>query len=83
MRNGIMPREASSKVTVDVPADEYKLLTKIKEETGKSIRSLVKEGIPLVILENAEIIERSKKDVIIEAEQMERTLARIKEKLQK
>lgn len=78
-----MPREASSKVTVDVPADEYKLLTKIKEETGKSIRSLVKEGIPLVILENAEIIERSKKDVIIEAEQMERTLARIKEKLQK
>lgn len=78
-----MPKETSSKVTVDVPADEYKLLSKIKEETGKSIRSLVKEGIPLIILENAEIIEESKKDAIIEAEQMEKTLARIKEKLQK
>lgn len=78
-----MPKGTSSKVTIDVPADEYKLLSKIKEETGKSIRSLVKEGVPLVILENAEIIEKSQKNAIIEAEKMEKTLVRIKKKLQK
>lgn len=77
--NGSMPKTSSSKVTVDVPADLYRLLNKIKDETGKSIRALVSEGIPLVILEYAEIIEKSKDDAITEAESIERTLRKIKE----
>lgn len=76
-----MPKTSGSiKVTVDVPADEYRILNKIKDETGKSIRALVRDGVPLIILKNAEIIEKSKNDAINEAELMEKTLNEIKTK---
>ena len=76
----MMPKGISKKVTVDVPENEYKLLTKIKEETGKSIKALVTEGVSLVILENAEIIEKHKLDAVVEAEAMEKTLHKLREK---
>jgi hypothetical protein len=74
-----MPKKSgSSKVTIDVPADQYRLLNQIKNETGKSIRTLVSEGVPLIILEYAEIIEKTKNNAIIEAELMEKTLNEIR-----
>lgn len=78
MRIETMPKMTSSKVTIEVPADQYKLLYKIKQETGKSIRALVTEGVPLVILENEDIIEKSKDEAISEAVEMEKTLANLK-----
>jgi len=78
-----MPKTTSSKVTIDVPADLYKLLTKIKGETGKSIRSLVSEGLPLVILKYEDVLEKSKKEALIEAETMDKTLNKIRESIKK
>lgn len=78
-----MPKKTSSKVTIDVPADLYKLLTKIKGETGKSIRSLVSEGLPLVILEYEDVLEESKKEALIEAEAMDKTLNKLKESIKR
>jgi len=83
MRIDTMPKTTSSKVTIDVPADLYKLLTKIKGETGKSIRSLVSEGLPLVILKYEDVLEESKKEALIEAEMMDKTLNRLKESIKK
>lgn len=52
-----MKKLVSTKVTVDIPPEEYNLLSIIKDETGKSIRSLVSEGVPLVLAANEGILQ--------------------------
>jgi len=54
-----MKKLVSSKVTIDVPLEEYELLKVIKDETGKSIRALVSEGVPLVILTNEDVLSNA------------------------
>jgi hypothetical protein len=54
-----MKKLVSSKVTVDVPFEEYELLKIIKDETGKSIRALVSEGVPLIILANEGVLSNA------------------------
>lgn len=54
-----MKKLISSKVTIDVPFEEYELLKVIKDETGKSIRSLVSEGVPLIILANEDVLSNA------------------------
>ncbi|BDZ68558.1 hypothetical protein [Methanobacterium ferruginis] len=52
-----MKKLVSAKVTIDVPLEEYELLKIIKDETGQSIRSLVSEGVPIVILSNEDVLK--------------------------
>ena len=74
----VREKQRSVKVNVEVPIDEYRLLQRIKEETGKSIRGLAREGIPLIILKHADLIEERKKNVLSELDEMGSTLASLK-----
>ena len=75
-KSEIMKKIGTTKVTVDVPTDQYKLLIKLKERTGKSIKAIVSEGVELAILEYKELLER--KNILMELDEIEDTLASLK-----
>lgn len=70
-----MEKLVSTKVTVDIPPEEYNLLNIIKDETGKSIRALVSEGVPLVLIANEGILQDAADAAGQKAEMIRSTVA--------
>ena len=68
----------SRKVTIDIPIEEYQLLEQIKDATGKSIRALVREGVPIVILNHEKILIENKQEMISRADNIESALSKLK-----
>lgn len=73
-----MKKLVSSKVTIDVPFEEYELLKVIKDETGKSIRALVSEGVPLVILVNEDVLKNAADTAGQKADKIRTSIASLK-----
>lgn len=51
------PKEA--KTNIRVPEKKYELLKDIKDETGKSINTLIIEGIDLILLEYEPTLDKA------------------------
>lgn len=72
-----MPKDKPTKVTIELSPEEHNLLSIIKSETGDSLRTLVKMGVPLLIKNKENILMKVAENANSKSDMIKETLSKL------